>query len=186
MTIRTVAKLHDQFGHPSAQALGAALKAMNADPDWVSCAKLYVCEYCLSRQKTKSVRIVALPRATSFNQVVDIDVFHLLWSEKRRRVLTIMDEHSRFEVDAPVKNETAKTITKSIGKYWIACAGAPEMIRADMAGAHMSQEFRDWAENRGIKLQLIAEGVHHQLGMLERNHQVRREQLAIYEKYAQG
>ena len=47
VTIRTVAKLHDQFGHPSAQALTAALTAMNADPDWIACAKLYVCEHCL-------------------------------------------------------------------------------------------------------------------------------------------
>ena len=92
-----------------------------------------------------------------------------------------MDEHSRFEVDVPVKKETAKTITKAIDKYWIAWAGPPEMLRADMAGAHVSQEFKDWAENRGIKLQLIAKDAHHQLGMLERNHQVRREQLAIYE-----
>ena len=44
----------------------------------------------------------------------------------------------------------------------------------------MPQEFKDWAENHGIKLQLIAKDAHHQLGMLERNHQVRREQLSIY------
>ena len=86
VTIRTVAKLHDQFGHPSEQVLTADLKAMKADSNWVSSARLYVCEYCLSRQKTKSVRIVALPRASSFNQVVDMDVFHLLWNRKRRRV----------------------------------------------------------------------------------------------------
>jgi len=78
VTIRTVSKLHDQFGHPSAQALAAALTAMKADPEWIACAKLYVCETCLNKQKKTSVRIVALPKAKSFNQVVDIDVFHLL------------------------------------------------------------------------------------------------------------
>jgi len=51
VTIRTVAKLHDQFGHPSAQALAAALAAMKADPEWIACAKLYVCETRLGRQK---------------------------------------------------------------------------------------------------------------------------------------
>ena len=184
VTIRAVAKLHDQFGHPSAQALAAALTAMKADPEWIACAKLYVCETCLGRQKKSSVRIVALPRATSFNQVVDIDVFHLLWGEnekkqEKRKVLTIMDEHTRFEVDQPVKKEKAKIITRAIDKYWIAWAGPPEILRADMAGAHMSQEFKDWAENHGIKLQLIAKDAHHQLGMLELKHQVRREQLSI-------
>ena len=44
----------------------------------------------------------------------------------------------------------------------------------------MLQEFKDWAEARGIKMQLIAKDAHHQLGMLERNHQVRREQITIY------
>ena len=49
------------------------------------------------------------------------------------------------EVDSPVKEETANIVTRAIDKYWIAWAGPPEMIRADMAGAHMSQEFTDWA-----------------------------------------
>ena len=44
----------------------------------------------------------------------------------------------------------------------------------------MSQEFKDWAEDRGIKIQLTAKDAHHQLGKLERNHQVRREQITIY------
>ena len=46
---------------PSAFALAAALTAMNADPEWIACAKLYVFEHCLNQQKTTSVRIVALP-----------------------------------------------------------------------------------------------------------------------------
>ena len=68
------------------------------------------------------MRIVALPRATSFNQVVDIDVFHILWGEnekkqQRRKVLTVMEKHTRFEVDQPVKKEKAKIITRAINKY---------------------------------------------------------------------
>ena len=49
---------------------------MQADPGWIACARVYTCEYCLSRQRCKSVRVASLPRATSFNQVLDIDVFH--------------------------------------------------------------------------------------------------------------
>ena len=72
---------------------------MNADPDWIACARLYTCEYCLTRQKCKSVRVVALPRAISFNQVLDIDVFQVLWKKQKRRILTMMDEYPRFVVD---------------------------------------------------------------------------------------
>ena len=44
----------------------------------------------------------------------------------------------------------------------------------------MSKKFKEWTDSHGIKLDLIPEGAHHMLGLLERNHQVRREQLATY------
>ena len=43
-TIRTVAKLHDQFGHPSAKALTHELHMRKCPKPWVACAKLYTCE----------------------------------------------------------------------------------------------------------------------------------------------
>ena len=77
------------------------LQNMNEDPDWIACARLYTCECCLTSQRCTSVRVAALPRASSFNQVLDTDVFHILWKEGPRRVLTMMEEHTRFEVDHP-------------------------------------------------------------------------------------
>ena len=40
-TIRTVAKLHDQFGHPSAKALAHELHMRKCPKSWVACAKVY-------------------------------------------------------------------------------------------------------------------------------------------------
>ena len=79
----------------------------------------------------------------------------------------MMDEHTRFEVDHPIRKAKAWLVTRYLDKYWIAWAGLREMIRADMAGSHMSQESKDWAEDRGTKIQLTAKDAHHQLGMLE-------------------
>ena len=58
----------------------------------------------------------------------------------------------------------------------------PKILRMDMSGAHMSEEFRNWTSRYNIKIDLVPKECHHALGMMERNHAVRREQLAIYEK----
>ena len=69
---------------------------------------------------------------------------------------------------------------KSLAKGWVSTFGAMRMLRTDMAGAHMSQRLKDFCTACNVRLQLIPEGAHHRLGALERNHAVRREQLAIF------
>ena len=44
----------------------------------------------------------------------------------------------------------------------------------------MSQRLKDFCTACNVKWQLIPDGAHHRLGALERNHAVRREQLAIF------
>ena len=52
-TIRTVAKLHDQFGHPSAKALSQELHMRKCPKPWLACAKIYTCEWCSTQRKTR-------------------------------------------------------------------------------------------------------------------------------------
>ena len=52
----------------------------------------------------------------------------------------------------------------------------------DMSGAHSSKAMAAFLEKREIKLDMIPKDAHHRLGLLERNHAVRREQLSIYVK----
>ena len=44
----------------------------------------------------------------------------------------------------------------------------------------MSREFMKWSHGLGIRVKVIARGAHHTSGMLERNHQVRREHIALH------
>ena len=108
VTIRAIAKLHEQFGHPAARTLAASLKGMNAEEDWVSCATLYQCEECLERQRPFAVKVVALPRASYFNEVVETDIFQNLWRGKKRLTMPMWDEDSRFEVGAVIRRERAR------------------------------------------------------------------------------
>ena len=78
--VKWVEKVHIQMGHPSSDALAAALKEMNADDRLVSCARIYICEICPKRQRPKAVRIARIPKDRGFNDTIDIDTFHVNWN----------------------------------------------------------------------------------------------------------
>ena len=72
-----------------------------------------------------------------------------------KKIFAIQDEYSRYEVDARQKRETWKVETKLLEKHWLATFGPPKVLRADMSGAHMSEQFKLWCEGHGTRLELI-------------------------------
>ena len=111
-TIRTVAKLHDQFGHPSAKALAHELHMRKCPKSWVACAKIYTCEWCATQHKPGLVRVAAIPRAQFFNHVVDTDIYIVKWQGKKRRIQAIMDEFTLFEAEAPINERQCNVKSK--------------------------------------------------------------------------
>ena len=180
-TVRTVAKLRDQFGYPSAKVLAHELHMRKCPKSWVACAKIYTCEWCATQHKPGLVRVAAIPRAQFFNHVVDTDIYIVKWQGKKRRIQAIMVEFTRFEAEARIKRETVQCEIKGFEKLWLGWAGTPIVLRCDMSGAHMSDEFASWCDGHGIKLELIPKA-HHKLAIQERNHAVRRNQLFSFEK----
>ena len=116
-----------------------------------------------------------MPRATYFNEIVETDVFQIMWRGVKRFIMSILDENSRFEVDVVIRKERAKIEIKVLERHWIQWAGPMKVLRLDMSGSHMSHVFREWAGGQGIRLDMIPKDAHHRLWILERNHQVRRE-----------
>ena len=154
----------------------------NMSKEHSACARLFLCALCLARQRPKLFRAAALRVLTHFNHTIDIDGFFILWRNIKTRILSIMCEHSRYEVDALFPKDNAAEETTLIEQKWIDWAGPPKVLRMDMSGPHMSAEFRRWATRWSIRIDLVPKECHHALGILERNHVVRREQLSIYEK----
>ena len=179
-TVRTVLKLHRMLGHPPTAALAAHLRHAGAEAEWIQCAKELKCQHCKERERPRAVRVARIPRASHFNELVEMDTFYVMHKEEMRKVLTIQDVYSRFTVDVPVKKETAGCELRALEQHWCSWAGAPKELRIDSSGAHMSEKFKKGCEVNNIKLRIIPHGSHRQLGALERDHQVRREQLALY------
>ncbi|CAK0856800.1 unnamed protein product [Prorocentrum cordatum] len=179
-TIRAVKRAHISLGHPSNAALATAMKHAKAPAEWLQCARLFQCEVCLSRQRPRAVRVAVLPKANRFNEVVNTDVYYVTWKNKERNILAMMDEFTRYEVDYPIAKETFKKEVQLFQKLWISWVGKPDTMRMDMAGSHTSRKMHQWMSKHDIALDLIPKGARHKLGLMERNHAVRREQLSKY------
>ena len=180
--VRNVLKLHRMLGHPPTRSLTRYLQQAKADGDWVECAKELKCAYCKERERPRAVRVARIPQADAFNELVQMDVFQVQHKGATRKILTIQDVYSKFTIDVPIKRETARTEWKALEDHWFAWAGPPRELRVDSSGGHMSERFKKSCEEKGVKLRIIPHGSHHQLGAVERDHQVRREQMALYQR----
>eukprot|EP00959_Pyramimonas_sp_CCMP1952_P168464 3520029-Pyramimonas_sp.AAC.1 len=95
-----------------------------------------------------------------------------------------MDEFSRYEVDVHMLVENVSELIKALSLFWFAIFGPPCKLRLDMHGMHRSVEFKKFTDANHIALYFIPKECHHELGILERNRAVRREQIALYgERY---
>lgn len=180
--LKAISMLHRQLGHPSAQRLVAACKERDFPKEFIQVARQYKCPTCWSKQEPKAVRVATLKKAPHFNHTVAIDTFYIEWDGEKKAVLTILDEYSRYEMDHPIVEETAEMEIALLESSWMRSFGFPTHLRLDASGPHQSSTFADWASTHGMKLELIPRKAHHRLGILERNHAVRRKLLEIFHK----
>ena len=178
--LRSVAMLHQQLGHPSGARLVAAIRERNLPESYVKVARGFQCATCLAKQQPKTVRVATLRKSPHFNHTLAIDTFYIQWNNKKEAILTMLDEFSRYEIDVHITEENAEMEIALMESTWMRCFGFPAVLRMDASGPHQGQVFADWCSAHGMKMELIPRGAHHRLGILERNHAVRRKMLEIF------
>ena len=144
MAKQVVAKLHRQLGHPNNDKLVRALRQAKMDEAIVACAKDYKCDVCATVKNKELDKPASLSQASHFNEIIEMDIFHLKWDGVKKKVFAIIDVYSRFETNAVVANETLDEELEVIMRQWVSWAGFPKQIRTDSSGAHMSEAFQSW------------------------------------------
>ena len=175
--LNIVSKLHRQLGHPGNDRLVRALKDAKMNENIVKCGQNYRCDVCEAHVHRRLDKPSSLPQANHFNDVLEMDVFHLKWHGEKHPVLAILDVYSKYETNAVLKREAIKEEIEVLERQWLAWAGVPLRIRTDSSGAHMGEEFQSWCDDYGIQLILVPKDAHHRMGSVERLHAVRRQQL---------
>ena len=72
-----VARLHAALGHPSKSALLRTMKLAKCSPQAIEFANHYQCATCESHRAARKQRVVKLPDAFMFNDVVSLDCFKM-------------------------------------------------------------------------------------------------------------
>lgn len=167
-------------GHPNGAKLVLAVKERNLPDDYVAVARRYKRPQCLAKAQPKSVRVATLQKPPHFNHTVAIDGFYTQWKEEKKAVLTVLDEFSRYEMDMLISEENAEMEIALLNSSWMMRFGFPKVLRRDASGPHQGAQFAEWASQHGMVLELIPRGAHRRLGILERNHAVRRKMLETF------
>ena len=128
------------------------------------------CQICRKFKKTPPRPRVAMPKATTTNQVVSLDL-----KEKRKfrkHILYSIDEFSGYMVAEVINNKLPETIIKSFNKKWVREGpGMPEKgIFSDNGGEFKNPIMKEVAAKHGITLNLTAGNSPWSNGKNERNH----------------
>ena len=176
-SLMTVAKLHRQLGHPGRDRLVQAVRGYGLGHNAVKAAHGFKCAVCEAHSVSKLARPAAVHKAGAFNDMVYVDGFVIKWKNVKYTVLAIMDAFSRFEQMGLLKDEHPETEIEVLEKYWLRWAGAPNTIKTDASGSHMSEKFVSWTDLKGIRLIIIPKEAHYRLGVIERARAVRRDHI---------
>ena len=83
-----------------------ALQDAKFPEEVVSCARKYKCDIYQGEALKKSANPGTLTEATYFNEIIEIDTFHMKWNDEKVRILAIIDLFAKYEVDALLPRET--------------------------------------------------------------------------------
>ena len=149
-----ILKMHKGLGHPSQSALEKMIKASGHFNKHVNdiLNKIYQsCETCLKHAKSKAKPKVAPPTAHDVNDTMSIDL--RFYGKKRKIILYMVDEFSRYVTAAVIKDKKGETVVKAILDKWILGTpyGPPSQIKSDNGGEFVNGAMRDMCEMYGIK-----------------------------------
>ena len=161
---QVVSKLHRQLGHPSNEKLCKALKDAKFPDEVTQVAKTYECGNCSSDVQRKLAKPGSLPQASHFNELMEVDTFHVKWQDKRIRILAAIDVFSRYEINCLLQTEEKELA--ALENQWFCIFGAPAKLRTDSSGAHMSQRFQQRLNDYGVKMLLVPKEAHHKMGIV--------------------
>ncbi len=123
-TFKAIKKVHEVTNHKSAEQLLKHYKRADLiGPDTVKTIKRVVrdCKICQKFGKSMVKPKIALPNASSFNEVVTLDLKQF----GNKHVLWCIDSFTRFIQGKLLRNKKAETILNAINKCWNLSFGIP-------------------------------------------------------------
>ena len=128
------------------------------------------CNICMRFQKTPPRPKVALPKASTTNEVVSVDLKER--RDLKKYILYMCDEFSGYMAAVVINNKLPETIIRAFHRKWIREGpGIPDRgVFADNGGEFKNPELKEVAAKYGITITLTAANSPWSNGKNERNH----------------
>jgi hypothetical protein len=175
-------RLHRRFDHFSTRRLQAILDRF--DHEINSRAREYFikyCHHCQIHEKFSSSFSFTLKDDLEFNFNVIVNISYLeIKSDVNKSILHVMNETTRFQLDKWLKNITAWHVWDQQRICWIdTYLDSFDLITSNASKQFIVREFKQYAFNMSIRVNIVSIEAHHLIEMIERYHDSLRKVYAI-------
>lgn len=167
--LKTIEKLHKQFGHRPKRIFIDLLKNNNQwQPHFSQMLDKIIdsCEGCILRKRNPDRPAVALPRTNDFNDILTMDL--KIWHGKN--ILYMIDMFSRFTVATVITRKTPGDVIDAVFKHWIRYFGIPNRVWTDNGGEFTGEEMREVTSILNVYKDTTAAEAPWMNGLNEKNH----------------
>ena len=175
---RALRRLHLRWYHAGAATMKRLLSLAGVPASVTSQVGTVVdtCRICRSWARPAPKSVATSRISERFGEVVQSDLLFY----KRKVILHVVDEATRYSVAVLLPNKSEEAIKEGFSMGWTRHYGPPQKVIADGEGGIMSLD--SWFQSQKIELRPRAPGQHAQLA--ERHHEVLRQQLHRLEDQA--
>ena len=172
LTETELRRIHRRFGHPSVSRLEAILRRADQDYQHEVLAKIEkYCQHCQKHGRSPHRFRFAIHDDTTFNETILVDIMYLELAGKSCPVLHVVDEGTRYQAAAWLRDVSTKCVWDTLRRIWIdSYVGPPEVIVHDQGTQFMASEFVQLAHDLAIATKPVPVEAHHSIGLVERYH----------------
>ena len=167
----TVRRIHQNLGHPPNRELVRHLRLSGANAAMIQAAQQLVCRSCERSTRAKLARVATPATYLDFNEWIAIDIVWLETADYEGAnlpALNVVDLASTYQQVIPLKSTKAEHATKGLLEGWVAWAGPPKTILADLDSAFKGA-FLEAMDRYGVGVRCAAGQAHWQNGVAERH-----------------
>ncbi len=167
-------RLHRRFDHFSTRRLQAILNRSDHDTDARTIEYLIkYCHHCQLHEKFSSRFSFTLKDDLEFNFNVIVDIFYIeIKLEINKSILHLVNEATRFQAGRWLKNITTRHVWNQLRFCWIDIyLESLDLITSDANKQFIVREFKQYASNMRIRINIVLVKTHHSIDMIERYHE---------------
>jgi hypothetical protein len=139
------------------------------------------CHHCQIHEKSSNRFSFTLKDDLEFNFHVIVNILYLkVKSDVNKSILHVMNETIRFQIDKLLKDIIARHVWNQFRVCWIDIyLESFDLITSNASKHFIAREFKQYAANMNIKINIVSVEIHHSIEVIKRYHESLRRVYAI-------